>query len=53
MHMAPPAIRIILVPVGVTVLLGLRNPPHSWIGMVDPSLPGFIIAHCVDSFQAA
>jgi hypothetical protein len=49
MHMAPPAIRIILVPVGVTVLLGLRNPPHSWISMVDPSLPGFIIAHCVDS----
>jgi hypothetical protein len=29
MHAAPPTIRIVVVPVGVTVLLGLRNPPHS------------------------
>jgi hypothetical protein len=29
MHAAPPAIRIVVVPVGVTVLLGLRNPPRS------------------------
>jgi hypothetical protein len=29
MHVAPLAIRIVLVPGGVTVLLGLRNPPHS------------------------
>jgi hypothetical protein len=49
MHVAPPAIRIIVVPAGVTVLLGLHNPPHSWTGMVGPSLPGFTIAPCVDS----
>jgi hypothetical protein len=48
MHVAPPVIRIIVAPAGVIVLLGLRNPPHSWTGMVDPSLLGFIIAHCVD-----
>jgi hypothetical protein len=35
--------------VGVTILLGLHNPPHSWTGMVGPSLPSFTIAHCVDS----
>jgi hypothetical protein len=29
MHVAPPAIRIVVVPVGVTVLLGLHNPPRS------------------------
>jgi hypothetical protein len=29
MHVAPPAIRIVVVPIGVTVLLGLHNPPHS------------------------
>jgi hypothetical protein len=44
MHAAPPAVRIIVVPVGVTVLLGLRNPPCSLTGMVGPSLPGFTIA---------
>jgi hypothetical protein len=38
-----------MVPVGVTVLLGLHNPPHSWIGTMDPSLPGFTIAPCADS----
>jgi hypothetical protein len=30
-------------------LLGLRNPPCSWTDMVDPSLPSFTIAPCVDS----
>jgi hypothetical protein len=29
MHAAPPARRIAAVPTGVTVLLGLRNPPRS------------------------
>jgi hypothetical protein len=48
-HMAPPAIRIIVVPAGVTVLLGLHNPPRSWTGMVGHSLPGFTIGPCVDS----
>jgi hypothetical protein len=48
MHAVPPAIQIVVVPIGVTVLLGLHNPPRSWIGMVDPSLPGFTIAPCVD-----
>jgi hypothetical protein len=48
MHVAPPAIRIVVVLVGVTVLLGLHNPPRSWIGTVAPSLPGFTIASCVD-----
>jgi hypothetical protein len=28
MHVAPPAIRIVVLPAGVTVLLGLHNPPH-------------------------
>jgi hypothetical protein len=49
MHMAPPATWIVMVPAGVTVLLGLHNPPRSWTGMVGPSLPGFTIAPCVDS----
>jgi hypothetical protein len=44
MHVAAPAIRIVVVPTGVTVLLGLYNPPRSWTGMVDPSLPGLTIA---------
>jgi hypothetical protein len=26
MHVVPPAIRIVVVPTGVTILLGLRNP---------------------------
>jgi hypothetical protein len=43
-----PTIRIVVVPTGVTVLLGLRNPPHSWTGTVGPSLPGFTISPCVD-----
>jgi hypothetical protein len=29
MHVAPPAIRIVVVSAGVTVLLGLYNPPCS------------------------
>jgi Na+/H+-translocating membrane pyrophosphatase len=28
-HVVPPAIQTVVVPVGVTVLLGLRNPPRS------------------------
>jgi hypothetical protein len=44
MHTAPPAIWILVVSAGVTVLLGLHNPPRSWTGMVGPSLPGFTIA---------
>jgi hypothetical protein len=48
MHTAPPTIQIVVVPAGVTVLLGLRNPPRSWTGTVGPSLFGFTIAPCVD-----
>jgi hypothetical protein len=44
----PPTIWIV-VPAGVTVLLGLHNPPSSWTGTMGPSLPGFTIAPCVDS----
>jgi hypothetical protein len=49
MHAAPPAIRTVVVPVGVTVLLGLHYPPRSWTGMVDSSLPDVTMAPCVDS----
>jgi hypothetical protein len=49
MHAVPPAIRIVVVPVGVIVLLGLHNPPCNWTSTVGPSLPGFTIAPCVDS----
>jgi hypothetical protein len=49
MHMEPPTIQIVVVPAGVTVQLGLRNPPYSWTGTVGPSLPGLTIAPCVDS----
>jgi ABC-type antimicrobial peptide transport system permease subunit len=49
MHVAPLTIQIVMVPVGVTVMLGLHNPPRSWTGMVGPSLPGFTIAPCMDS----
>jgi hypothetical protein len=48
MHVVPPAIQNVVVPVEVTVMLGLRNPPRSWIGTVGPSLPDFTIAPCVD-----
>jgi hypothetical protein len=49
MHVAPSAIWIVVAPVGVTVLLRLRNPPRSWTGTVGPSLPSFTIAPYVDS----
>jgi hypothetical protein len=49
MHVALPTIRTVVVLVGVTVLLGLRNPPCSWSGTVGPSVPDFTIAPCVDS----
>jgi hypothetical protein len=49
MHVVPPAIRIVVVPTGVIVLLELCNPPHSWTRTVGPSLPGFTIAPCVDT----
>jgi hypothetical protein len=49
MHVAPPAIWIVVVPIGVTVMLGLCNLSRSWTGTVDPSLPGLIIAPCVNS----
>jgi hypothetical protein len=49
MHVAPPTIRIIVVLAGVIVLLGLRDPPRSWTSTVGPSLPGFTIAHYVNS----
>jgi hypothetical protein len=48
MHVVPPAIRIVMVPAGVAVLLGLRNPPRSWTGTVGRSLPGFTIASYMD-----
>jgi hypothetical protein len=51
MHVAPLAIRIIVVPAGVTILLGLHNPPRSWTSTVGPSLLGFTIAPCVDSLM--
>jgi hypothetical protein len=49
MNAMPPAIQTVVVPAGVTVLLGIRNPPRSWISTIGPSLPDFIIAVCVDS----
>jgi hypothetical protein len=49
MHTVPPAIRTVVVPIGVIVLLGLCNPPHSWTGTLGPSLPDITIAPCVDS----
>jgi hypothetical protein len=51
MHVVPPDIRIIGLPAGVTVMLGLCNPPCSWTGTVGPSLPSFTIAPCVDSLM--
>jgi hypothetical protein len=49
MHMVPPGLWTIVVPTGVTVLLGLHNPPCSWTSTVGPSLPDFTIAPFVDS----
>jgi hypothetical protein len=48
MHVVPLTIWIVVVPAGVTVLLGLRNPTRSWTSMVGPFLTGFTIAPCVD-----
>jgi hypothetical protein len=44
-----PAIRIVVIPAGVTVMLGLRNPLCSSTSTVGPFLPGFTIAPCVNS----
>jgi hypothetical protein len=49
MHVAPPAIRIDVVLAGVTVLLGLCNPPRSWTSTVGPTLLGLTIAPCMNS----
>jgi hypothetical protein len=49
MHVAPLTIWIIVVRTGVTIMLGLCNPPHSGTGTVGPSLPVLTIAPCVDS----
>jgi hypothetical protein len=48
MHAVPPAIRTVVVPRGVIVMLGFHNPPCSWTGTVGTSLPTFTIAPCVD-----
>jgi hypothetical protein len=44
MHVAPPAIWTVVVPAGVTILLGLRNPPCSLTDTVGPSLPDYTVA---------
>jgi hypothetical protein len=49
MHVVPPAIWIVVVRAGVTVPLGLHNPPLNWTSTVGRSLPGFTIAPSVDS----
>jgi hypothetical protein len=49
MHAVPPAIQIVVIPAGVTVLLGRHNPPRSWTSTVGPSLPDFTMAPYVDS----
>jgi hypothetical protein len=49
MHAVALAVPIVVVPAGVTILLGLHNPPHSWTGTVAPSLPSFTIAPTVNS----
>jgi hypothetical protein len=36
-HVGPPTIRIVVVPAGVTILLGLCNPPCSLTGIVGPT----------------
>jgi hypothetical protein len=48
-HVAPPAIRIVVVPTRVTIQLGQHNPPRNWTDMMGPCLPDFTIAPCVDS----
>jgi hypothetical protein len=49
MHVAPSAIHIVVVLTGVSIPLGLRNPPRRWTGTMGPSLLDFTIASCVDS----
>jgi hypothetical protein len=49
MHVAPPAIRIVVVHAGVTVLLGLCNAPCSCTSTMSPSLHGLTIAPYADS----
>jgi hypothetical protein len=49
MHAVPRPYGLFVVPAGVIVLLGLRNPPHRGTDPVGPSLPGFTIAPYVDS----
>jgi hypothetical protein len=49
MHVVPPTIQIVVVPIGVAVLLGLCSPPRSWTGTMGPSLPSFTIFDSVDS----
>jgi hypothetical protein len=51
MHVVPPAIRIVVVPARVTVLLGICNTPRTWTGTVGLSLSGYTIAPCVDSLR--
>jgi hypothetical protein len=48
-HVVPLAIRIVVIPAGVTVMIGLRNPLCSSTSTVGPFLPGFTIAPCVNS----
>jgi hypothetical protein len=42
MHAVPPAIWIVVIPAGVTVLLGPHNPPCSWTGIVGPYLASLL-----------
>jgi hypothetical protein len=48
-YVEPLAIRTVVVPTGVTILLGFHNSPRSWTGTVGPSLPDLTIAPCMDS----
>jgi hypothetical protein len=48
MHTVPPIIQSVVVPAGVIVLLGLRNPSRSWTGTVGSSLSDFTIAPYMD-----
>jgi hypothetical protein len=49
MRVVAMAIRTVVVPTGVIVLLGLHNLPCSWTDTVGPSLLDFTIAPCVNS----
>jgi hypothetical protein len=48
LHTVPRSYGLFVLPAGVTVLLGLHNPPRNWTTMVGPSLPSFTIVPCVD-----